>query len=149
MTSNGAPGESLGFTHFVAHTDAVGIGLFVMLLVMSVLSWTIIVGRVRRGLAMRRRNRSFLREYAAADAAATRARVVENHAPRAPLARIAQAGLAALEAPAQIPVSLQHRLDDEVAGLEAGQTTLASIASSAPFVGLFGTVWASITRCSR
>lgn len=142
MTPNPTPGENLGFIHFVAHTDAIGIGLFGMLLIMSVLSWTIIVGRVRRSLATRRRNRSFLREYAAADAVATRAQVVAAHAPRAPLARIAQAGFGATQAPAaQIQVSLQHRLDDEVAGLEAGQTALASIASSAPFVGLFGTVW--------
>lgn len=142
MTPNEAPGESLGFIHFVAHTDAVGIGLFVVLLIMSVLSWTIIVGRMRRAVATRRRNRLFLREFAAADAAPARARVIETHAPRTPLARIALAGLgAAQESAAQLQISLQHRLDDEVAGLESGQTTLASIASSAPFVGLFGTVW--------
>lgn len=137
MTPNGAPEDKLGFIHFVAHTDAVGIGLFVVLLIMSVLSWAIIVGRVRRGMATRRRNQIFLREYQAAELAPARARVVEAHAPRAPLARIALAGLGS----AQVETSLQHRLDDEVTGLESGQTTLASIASSAPFVGLFGTVW--------
>ncbi|HMM78238.1 MAG TPA: MotA/TolQ/ExbB proton channel family protein [Gammaproteobacteria bacterium] len=139
MMPNEAPGENLGFFHFVAHTDAVGIGLFVMLLIMSVMSWTIIVGRIRHGVATRRRNRLFLRELAAAETEA-RARVAETHAPRAPLARIALAGLGPMPA-AQIQQSLQHRLDDEVAGLESGQTTLASIASSSPFVGLFGTVW--------
>ncbi|MCC7122867.1 MAG: MotA/TolQ/ExbB proton channel family protein, partial [Gammaproteobacteria bacterium] len=127
------------------HTDAVGAGLFAVLLCMSILSWTIIVGRMRRGVATRRRDRQFLRELAGIDMPAARRHIIETHAPRAPLARIALAGLdTATQAPtptARLLTSLQHRLDDEVAGLESGQTTLASIASSAPFVGLFGTVW--------
>ncbi|MCC7122177.1 MAG: MotA/TolQ/ExbB proton channel family protein, partial [Gammaproteobacteria bacterium] len=60
MTSNEVPGEAFGFMHFVAHTDAVGAGLFAVLLCMSILSWTIIVGRMRRGVATRRRDRQFL-----------------------------------------------------------------------------------------
>lgn len=145
MTSNEVPGEAFGFMHFVAHTDAVGAGLFAVLLCMSILSWTIIVGRMRRGVATRRRDRQFLHELAGTDVPAARRHIIEIHAPRTPLARIALAGLdIATQAPtptARLLTSLQHRLDDEIAGLETGQTTLASIASSAPFIGLFGTVW--------
>ena len=142
MTPDQASATTLGFLHFLGHTDAVGLGLFGVLLCMSVLSWTVIVGRLRRGMTMRRRNQRFLRELAAASERDERTRLAEAHARHAPLARIALAGLAASDArTAQLTGALQHRLDDEVEGLESGQTALASIASSAPFIGLFGTVW--------
>ena len=37
--------------------------------------------------------------------------------------------------------ALRRTLEQEAAHLERGQTLLASVASSAPFIGLFGTVW--------
>ncbi|MCK9533054.1 MAG: MotA/TolQ/ExbB proton channel family protein [Gammaproteobacteria bacterium] len=37
--------------------------------------------------------------------------------------------------------SLRHSLDDHAARSQSGLTVLASVASTAPFVGLFGTVW--------
>ena len=37
--------------------------------------------------------------------------------------------------------SLRHSLDDHTARSQSGLTVLASVASTAPFVGLFGTVW--------
>ena len=37
--------------------------------------------------------------------------------------------------------SLRHAIDDATARLQAGLAVLASIGSTAPFVGLFGTVW--------
>lgn len=37
--------------------------------------------------------------------------------------------------------SMRRAIDEETARLEWGLTALASIASTAPFVGLFGTVW--------
>jgi biopolymer transport protein ExbB len=37
--------------------------------------------------------------------------------------------------------SLRHSLDDHTSRAQSGLTVLASVASTAPFVGLFGTVW--------
>jgi biopolymer transport protein ExbB len=37
--------------------------------------------------------------------------------------------------------SLRHRIDDDTSRLQSGLALLASIGSTAPFVGLFGTVW--------
>jgi biopolymer transport protein ExbB len=37
--------------------------------------------------------------------------------------------------------ALRRAIDQDTARLEYGHTVLASVASSAPFVGLFGTVW--------
>jgi len=144
--------NELGFVHFLTQTDAVGLALFSTLVVMSVLSWAVIVGRTRRAALATRCNRAFLADLDAARDGQSLDRTVEAHAGRAPLARFAHAGLAvharlapvlgASElAPAQLQQSLQQKLDEEAARLESGQTVLASIASSAPFVGLFGTVW--------
>ena len=142
----------LGFVHFLAQADAIGLVLFATLVVMSILSWAVIVGRARRAALASRRNRAFLAELVAAGDEQTLRQAVEAHAGRAPLARFAHAGLAvrarltpAMDAselgPAQLQQSLLQRLDEEAARLESGQAMLASIASSAPFVGLFGTVW--------
>lgn len=135
-------GDALGIAHFLAHADGVGLGLFVALLCMSILSWTIIVSRLRRSALMQHRNRRFRGDLADARDGDALTRLIDQHVSRAPLARIAEAGFAARRQPAAASQgALQHRLDDEVAALESGQTLLASIASSAPFVGLFGTVW--------
>ncbi len=40
---------------------------------------------------------------------------------------------------------LRHAIDDFVARLQSGLWILASVGSTAPFVGLFGTVWAFTT----
>ena len=37
--------------------------------------------------------------------------------------------------------SIRRVIDEETAKLESGLTVLASVGSTAPFVGLFGTVW--------
>jgi biopolymer transport protein ExbB len=37
--------------------------------------------------------------------------------------------------------SLRQTLDEFTAGLQSGMAVLASVGSTAPFVGLFGTVW--------
>ncbi|MGE0337330.1 MAG: MotA/TolQ/ExbB proton channel family protein, partial [Gammaproteobacteria bacterium] len=142
MTPSEIAVPTLGFAHFLAHTDAVGIGLFILLLAMSVLSWAVIVGRMRRGFAQGHRNRRFLADFTRSREFGPRLQVADAHAARAPLARIAKAGFSATREPgAPLHDVLQHSLDSEVARLESGQTALASIASSAPFVGLFGTVW--------
>ena len=36
---------------------------------------------------------------------------------------------------------LQNVIDEKVASLQSGMAVLASVGSTAPFVGLFGTVW--------
>jgi len=142
----------LGILHFLTHADAIGIGLLVVMLFMSVLSWTLIVVRIRRAHVANARNKAFARRFKAGEElTATR-----DGRPGAGFERIAQAGLAAVRhcaAEAEVPSvaapavqfhldrALQQQIDDEILELESGQTALASIASSAPFIGLFGTVW--------
>ena len=46
-----------------------------------------------------------------------------------------------LDASDWITRSLRHSIDDSTARLQSGLALLASVGSTAPFVGLFGTVW--------
>lgn len=146
----------LGILHFVSHADPLALGLLVVMLVMSVLSWTVIVTRLYRARLAKARNRAF-----AAQAAGDSYRLLPpqqsgtDHS-EAAFARLARTALQVIERatvatsgagdtgthlPHVLEHALQRQLDDEAIQLESGQTLLASIASSAPFIGLFGTVW--------
>ena len=46
-----------------------------------------------------------------------------------------------------VPRCLKNALDEFTAKLQSGLAILASVGSTAPFVGLFGTVWAFIMCC--
>ena len=47
----------------------------------------------------------------------------------------------ALDISAWVTRSLRHAIDEFTSGLQSGMAVLASVGSTAPFVGLFGTVW--------
>lgn len=146
----------MGFAHFLSQTDAVGLILFVLLVAMSVASWTVIVTKTRQLLGLRRRRERFLTAFHEAASLAAAKGVITTHLGQDGHARLAQAGISAAEfanvnrsqalieaeSPSElVSRSLQQAIDEESASLEFGQTLLASVASSAPFVGLFGTVW--------
>jgi biopolymer transport protein ExbB len=50
----------LGFTHFIAQTDVVGQGLFVILVIMSLVSWALIVTKGVGLFRRQRRSQAFL-----------------------------------------------------------------------------------------
>jgi len=120
-----------------------------LLIAFSVVCWTIIPVKILQHLGAATRNRAFIRAFwAAADLGAVRARF------SGPAARVAQAGLATLHARAgvhnlaqqgnpreRLERALRAQLRRERQIMEAGLPWLASIGSTAPFVGLFGTVW--------
>jgi biopolymer transport protein ExbB len=142
------PNTTFGFAHFLSQTDAVGLSTFAVLLVMSFLSWYRIAVQCWRHLAERRRSRAF--REARHDA---RREAPDNN----PFARVQGEGFAAcrllkegargerafeLAAPDDfVAAALARAVAREARRLDEGLTLLASIASSAPFVGLFGTVW--------
>lgn len=138
-----------------AHGDAVLIGVFLTLLLMSVASWAVIFIRSARHAIVTRANRRFTEAFwNAADLDA--ARRVVRQMPESPLARLAHAASAALDhvrsrQPERLEEAvttdefmvrtLRNALNRENARSQAGMTLLASVGSTAPFVGLFGTVW--------
>lgn len=144
-----------GVEHFIAQTDAIGLGLFSILLLMSILSWTLIIGRLRLARRLRAADRDFLESFRTIRSISELARLAKSN-PSNGFARLVHAGLEAdeltkslgLKHDAETKLSddlidraVQTRLEEDSTGLESGQTLLASVATSAPFIGLFGTVW--------
>jgi biopolymer transport protein ExbB len=139
-----------GFADVWAQGDAVTRLVALVLLAMSVAAWVLILwkawtlGRARRGLAS-----AVPAFWAAGDLVAGRHQLVvlDREAVAAPLLAAATQPVPAgtLEAAGHLDSQLTRRLRDALhevlARLQFGQVTLASIGSTAPFIGLFGTVW--------
>ena len=160
MAANPLPGDSaLGFSHFIAQADAVGQGLLALMLLMSVMSWTVIVLKALSGWRQRRESQRFVAyfwnagslsqiEAALANGTAGRGRdpyaqltlqglQAQSHHARHGATRLAEAGTAA----EFVTRTLKKALDAQAMRLENGLSLLATIGATAPFVGLFGTVW--------
>ncbi|MBO9686702.1 MotA/TolQ/ExbB proton channel family protein [Roseateles chitosanitabidus] len=129
-----------------------GVARFVslLLLAMSVCSWVLIFWR---GWTLARARRDLVRAlpvfWAAPALAQGRDQIhtLDREGLLAPLvdAAVADSPAGTLAASAQRQAQLTRRLRDAlhavIAGLSRGQVLLATIGSTAPFVGLFGTVW--------
>jgi biopolymer transport protein ExbB len=131
-------------------THAIVRGTFGLLLLASVLTWALVLVKARQRWVIRRQDGKFLRAAGAPLRLGT-LRTLSDH--RGPAFRVVQAGLAALadldgqhgdSARQAIEPALQAQLQRERRASESGLAVLASIGSTAPFVGLFGTVWGII-----
>ena len=136
--------------HFWAQGDAVTRGVAALLLLMSVSAWVVIfwkawlLRRVRRDIA-----RSVAAFWAApgVEAGRERLRGFDRERVLEPLlvAAVATPVSGTLEAHGHVDSQLTRRLRDALHGvlaqLQFGQVLLASVGSTAPFVGLLGTVW--------
>ncbi|MBM3392800.1 MAG: MotA/TolQ/ExbB proton channel family protein [Betaproteobacteria bacterium] len=147
--------ESLGFAHFLSQSDAIGRIVLFLLLALSVASWYLILAKGAANLLAGRRAAAFLRQFwNAASLAEAKEMLARQGADNAfaGLAREAlaleergQPGLQRLAAAGGqgefLTRVLRNGIDQEAARIEHGLTVLASTASAAPFIGLFGTVW--------
>jgi len=141
---------SLGFAHFIEQSDSVSKLLLLILLVMSVLTWSIVLNRAVEGRSLRRamsRALARMKDTTRPDGLQDLAQASGGGDPFQRLTATALAvpapggnslGLSYAEL---LTRSMRNCIDEETTALETGLATLASIASSAPFVGLFGTVW--------
>ncbi|MCW5665375.1 MAG: MotA/TolQ/ExbB proton channel family protein [Piscinibacter sp.] len=139
-----------GLAHFWEQGDAITRGVAALLLLMSVSAWVLIfwkgwlLRRVRHDLA-----RAVPAFWAAPSLEAARAQMpgFDREGVLRPLleAAVAQPSGTSLESHGRLASQLTRRLRDALhavlAQLQFGQVLLASIGSTAPFVGLFGTVW--------
>ena len=134
--------------------DAVLIGVFLTLLLMSVATWSLILGKALGAWRIRHASATF--QPAFWDARGTAAALALSEASASPLAAIARAGIRGLNHyrsrdPARLwdacsadeflVRSIRNAMNREQARLQVGLTILASVGSIAPFIGLFGTVW--------
>lgn len=139
-----------GLEHFWQQGDVVTHAVAVLLLLMSVSAWVVILWkawllqRARKDIA-----RAVPAFWAAPalETARTYLATLDREGLVLPLvaAATAQAQGPSLEAKAHRSSQLTRRLRDALhavlAPLQFGQVLLASIGSTAPFIGLFGTVW--------
>jgi biopolymer transport protein ExbB len=155
MTVN-ATDTTLGFGHFIAQSDVVGKTLLAILLLMSVLSWAIIALKGLSLVARRNRSQAFLNLFWNATSLDSVANEIATHGARDPFSHLtshamhaqahhARYGAAKLEEAGTsgefVTRTMKKVLDEETTRLENGLTVLATVGATAPFVGLFGTVW--------
>ena len=149
MTGNG----TLGLLHFWSQADVVIRVTAYVLLSMSVASWFLILWKAWAWLRVRRASRALEQFWSASsiDAAIADLKPRDRENIFVPVA--AGGARASVHGPADgtlasqtdrselITRALRQRINEAAGRLESGLTMLASIGSTAPFVGLFGTVW--------
>ncbi len=147
---------ALGFGHFITQADAAGNTLLLMLVLMSVASWAIIVLKGLTLVARKRRSETFLNFFWNATSLDAVSAEIATHGARDPFSHLtshamhaqahhAKYGAAKLEEAGTsgdfVTRTIKKVLDEETTRLENGLAVLATVGATAPFVGLFGTVW--------
>ncbi len=147
---------TLGFGHFLAQSDAVSRVLLAILILMSVVSWTLIVSKGISQLFRRARSETFLTMFWNASSLQAVQQEITNHGVHDPFSHLAAHAMHAQAHHARYGTSrleeagtaqdfltrtIKKVLDEETVRLENGLTMLATIGATAPFFGLFGTVW--------
>ncbi|NGM88093.1 MotA/TolQ/ExbB proton channel family protein [Parapusillimonas sp. SGNA-6] len=152
----GMAADAGGMLHFISQSDLVGKSLFAFLILMSLTSWYLIFVKAFTNLRIRRRSNKFLNEFWAASSLEQVENEIATHGATEPFAHLTSHALHACKHHAKygaikleekgstgafVTRTIRKVIDEETAKLENGLTVLASIGSTAPFVGLFGTVW--------
>jgi biopolymer transport protein ExbB len=150
------PNETMGFAHFIAQSDVVGKALLVILVLMSAISWYLIVMKGITQYVRKKRSEQFLSFFWNASSLDAVRNEIATHGVRDPFSHLtahamhardhhAKYGAAKLEEAGSmqdfLTRTIKKVLDEETTRLENGLTVLATIGATAPFVGLFGTVW--------
>ena len=150
------PTQAIGFANFLAQTDAVSKIILTILLIMSIATWYLIITKAVTLALERRKSARFLDAFwNAPSLTAVEKHIGENH-PEEPFSHLAwhaitasrhhqRHGVNKLEEAGStaefLTRAMRRVIDEDTARLEAGLTVLASVGSTAPFLGLFGTVW--------
>jgi len=149
--------EALGFAHFLDRTDGVARVVLGLLLLGSVVSWYLIVTKSAHILRIKRQSRRFLNIFWDAPNLEAVANEIRTTGTPEPFSHLLHHGFTAVDhlsrrhetsslvdagAPDEMLTrALRRAIEEDKTRLEFGQTFLATVASSAPFVGLLGTVW--------
>ncbi|MBN3754695.1 MotA/TolQ/ExbB proton channel family protein [Paraburkholderia sp. Tr-20389] len=150
--------QNYGIAHVWAQGDFVTRGIALALLIMSVLSWSVIVVKSWNVMRLNRLTRNAEKAFWHSDDFADGVKKLgsDTSSPTEnPFLALALSGQEAADHHHQTQPHLHDRMDvsdwvtrclkdtmdESVARMQAGLAILASIGSTAPFVGLFGTVW--------
>lgn len=150
--------QNYGMAHVWAQGDFVTRGIAVTLLIMSVLSWSVILIKGWNALRLRRLTRNTEQQFWHSDdftEGLVKLGSAGSSAADNPFVALALSGKEAadhhhksqphlhdrMDLSDWITRCLKDTMDDCVAQMQSGLAILASVGSTAPFVGLFGTVW--------
>lgn len=146
---------NIGFTHFIAQSDILSKSLLAILVVMSLISWSIILVKFLQGIARRHKVSKFFKAFRQAKTVDDVSEVAD-HIKGLDYALLTRKSVDAIqfykegqETPLLqstsfadfLTVTMRTALDEIQMTKENGLSALATIAATAPFVGLFGTVW--------
>ena len=150
----------LGFGHFLTHTDGIARIILALMLIMSVGTWYLIATKGLQALRAQKKSAEFLAAFWAAPNLDAVARHLRQTGVTDAFSHLVHHGFTAIEqhkagrdghkgrglvdagTPDEfLTRALKRAIAQDKSRLEYGQTFLATVASSAPFVGLFGTVW--------
>jgi biopolymer transport protein ExbB len=146
---------TMSFSNFLHSTDAVGMFVFGLLILMSIVSWYFMIIKFVRALRIRTRSNHVVTSFwkTAPDQAIG---YLEQQPDWEPFSKIGLDAEFAMQHHDQLAEdrlagtlhraefldrSLRSAINRETERLETGLTFLATVGSTAPFVGLFGTVW--------
>lgn len=147
------PNEALGLMHFWQAGDGVTHGVAWLLLAMSIVSWTVILSKAWSAWRLRRSARGALTRFWSSRSLDDAVEALAKEDPEAVFAPLADKARLAARSQSDTTLSgavdrsemvtrvLRQEMNRTSARLESGLTLLASVGSTAPFIGLFGTVW--------
>ena len=154
--NNAAAMSQMGFADLIQNFDVLGWIVFITLCVMSIASIYFIVANFLRNSMIRARMEKVINTFWDTPSAQDAVRFLEDQPKGEPFSKIAldaaQAAahhqrnegsrlVEALNRSEFIDRALRQAVARESLRLEGGMTVLATVGSSAPFVGLLGTVW--------
>ena len=137
--------EATGFAHFVAQSDLIGKSLFVILLLMSAVSWYYIVTKSISQYRIKKRSRKFMDFFWNADSLEAVKHEIAVHGVTDPFSHLtshalfardhhARVGTARLEEAGSasdfLTRTMRKVIDEETTQLESGLTVLASVGST-------------------
>jgi len=153
---NAAAMSQMGFSHMIQNFDFVGYTVFITLIVMSTVSvYFIVINSLRNSMIRSRANR-VIKAFWNSTGLQASIDSMQKEARGEPFSKIAidcvnavahhqrsegSSLVEALNRSEFIDRALRQAVTRESSRLEPGLTWLASVGSTAPFVGLLGTVW--------
>jgi len=125
----------------------------ILLIILSIVTWSIAIFKTWKQQQSKKQDKEFIERFWAASEWAEAEKVAQDS--QGDFARLAQAGFSELKTLGEVKQDLKHlgkphdvlerQLVQQLQNIqrrhERGQAELATIGSTSPFVGLFGTVW--------
>lgn len=148
--------QAYGIAAFLSQADAVGKCAIAILLLMSLATWFLIISKALQAMLVKRAGTRYLQKFwnatsieeattgldASKDtdpfsAVTLRAMRAQGHHAEHGTKRLDEAG----SAHEFLTRAIRSAIAEQTLRAESGLTVLASVGATAPFVGLFGTVW--------